>query len=246
MGVTKDNLIVVTTALELSHLKAMMKVFGYLRTRPKGRILIDNKDPEIIQKATFSENQNWIEFYPDAQEDIPPDMPEARGNEAKLICFADSDHARNKVTRRSVTGILLMINSTPITWVSKRQTTVEMSTYGSEMVAARIAVDLIMTMRYKLRMLGIKLEKTSTLLGDNMAVVLNTTIPSSVLKKKHLACAYHRVREMVACGAIRYGHIATELNLADLFTKPLNGPLFFGLLAHILFRKPMSSKDTPI
>ena len=67
----------------------------------------------------------------------------------------------------------------------------ETSTYGAELVAAKMAVDLIIEIRYKLRMLGVVLEETSVLLGDNMSVILNTTIPSSSLKKKNLACASH-------------------------------------------------------
>ena len=85
----------------------------------------------------------------------------------------------------------MLVNNTPIQWVSRRLPTVETSTYGSELVAARIAVDMIREMRYKLRMLGIPVEGSSLLLGDNMSVVVNTTIPSSPIKKKHLACAYH-------------------------------------------------------
>jgi hypothetical protein len=63
----------------------------------------------------------------------------------------------------------------------ERQKTVETSTYGSELVAARI-VDLIIEMRYKLRLLGVRLEANRDA-GDNMSVVLNTTIPSSSLKE---------------------------------------------------------------
>ena len=62
---------------------------------------------------------------------------------------------------------------------------VKSSTYGSEMVASRIAVELIISTRYFLSMLGINLIPSSWLVGDNMAVVLNTTLPSSALKKKH-------------------------------------------------------------
>ena len=95
-------------------------------------------------------------------------------------------------------------------WISKRQKTVESSTYGSELVAARIAIDLIIEMRYKFRMLGIHLEKQTVMVGDNMSVVLNTTISSS-LKKKHLACSYHHVREAIARKFVVFGHTSTQL-----------------------------------
>jgi hypothetical protein len=87
-----------------------------------------------------------------------------------------------------------MLNNTPIRWVSKRQKTVEISTYGSELVASRVATEPILEVRYILRSLGLALDGQALMLGDNMSVVLNTTFPSSLLKKKHNAIAYHRVR----------------------------------------------------
>ena len=70
-------------------------------------------------------------------------MPEPNGELATLTCYVDADHARDKVTCRSVTGIVLLLNNTPIYWVSKRQKTVETSTFGSEFVTLRIATELI-------------------------------------------------------------------------------------------------------
>ena len=102
------------------------------------------------------------------------------------------------MTRRSVTGIPLFVNNTPIKWYSKRQNTVEGSTYGAELVALKIAIDIAVEFRYKLRILVIPLAGSSQALCDNKGVVLNTTLPSSTLKKKHNAIAYHRVREAVA------------------------------------------------
>ena len=173
------------------HMKALHRVFGYLAKFPSGKIIIDTSKPPIREEMMITKGQNWIEFYPDAIEELPPKMPSPKGISTTITCFVDSDHARDQVTRRSVTGILLLLDNTPLVWVCKRQRTVETSTYGAELVAAKMAVDLIIKIRYKLRMLGVVLEETSVLLGDNMSVILNTTIPSSSLKKKNLACAYH-------------------------------------------------------
>jgi hypothetical protein len=74
-----------------------------------------------------------------------------------------------------------MLSNTPIRWVSKRQKTVETSTYGSELVAARIATELIVEICFMLKSLGVELEGPLLMLGDNMSVVLNTTVPSSFL-----------------------------------------------------------------
>ena len=230
-------------APRVGHMTALHRVFGYLARYPDSMIPMDVADAPIRKEAVITKGQNWIEFYPDAGEDIPPDMLTPMGEEARLTVYVDADHARDQVTRRSVTGIMLLVNNTPLVWISKRQKTVESSTYGSELVAARVAIDLIIEMRYKLRMLGVKMEKETLLVGDNMSVVLNTTIPSSSLKKKHLACSYHRVREAIAGGFVHYGHIPSTSNLADIGTKPLSTLVFHRLIDPYLFRYPQHLKD---
>ena len=156
----------------------------------------------------------------------------------RLTVWVDADHARDKVTCRSVTGIIIMMNNTVIKTYSKRQATVESSTYGSELVAARIATDLAMEIRYMLKMMGVRIDGSTLMLGDNKSVVLNTTVPSSVLKKKHCAIAYHRTREAIAARSIRFCHIESGVNIADLMTKPLPNALFHHLVKPILFRNP--------
>ena len=153
-------------------------------------------------------------------------MPTPKGKKAYITCYADSDHAGDLVTRRSTTGILLFVNNTPIKWYTKRQNTIETSTYGAELVALRIATELAMEFRYKLRMMGIPIDDSSVLLCDNKSTVLNVTLPSSTLKKKHNAIAYHRVRECVAAKIIRVGHISGVDNLADILTKAVDGATF--------------------
>ena len=75
------------------------------------------------------------------------------------------------------------------------------------------------------------------MLGDNMSVVLNTTIPSSQLKKKHNAIAYHRVREAIAAKFIKFSHIRSTHNVADCLTKPLTAEQYRQLTMPILFQK---------
>ena len=86
---------------------------------------------------------DWHDFYRGAKEPIPKDMPEACGNVVSTHCFVDADHAGNRITRRSQTGILLFVNRAPVVWYSKRQNTVETSTFGSDFFAMRISVALV-------------------------------------------------------------------------------------------------------
>ena len=172
-------------------------------------------------------------------------MQGPKGKTARTTCYVDADHAHDKVTRRSVTGALYLVNMMPVKWISKRQKTVETSTYGSEMVAGRMAVEGIMEIRYKLRMLGVPLEGHTMMLGDNMSVVLNTTVPSSQLKKKHNACAYHRIREAIAAKICVFAHIESTENIADVLTKPIPNEQFLYLVKKHLFRLPPSRTEGP-
>ena len=139
------------------------------------------------------------------------------------------------MSRRSHTGVLIYINRAPIIWFSKRQNTVESSTFGSEFVAMKQAVELVEGLRYKLRMMGVEVDGPTNLFCDNEAVVLNTTRPESTLKKKHNAIAYHRAREAQAAGIVRIAKEDGETNLADLFTKLLPGPRLRELVGKVLW-----------
>jgi hypothetical protein len=94
-------------------------------------------------------------FYEVTEEELPPHMPEPLGYPVNIYTFVDANHAGNLVTQQSHTGILLFVQNSPILWLSCQQNTVETSTFGSEFVALQTARDLIISMRYKLRMFGI-------------------------------------------------------------------------------------------
>jgi hypothetical protein len=71
----------------------------------------------------------------------------------RMTVYVDADHTYDLVTRRSITGILVMLNNTTIRWISKLQKTVETSTHRSELVASRIASELILEIRFMTRSL---------------------------------------------------------------------------------------------
>ena len=87
-------------------------------------------------------------------------------------------------------------------------------------------------------MMGVKVDDPSLMLGDNNGMVLNTTIASSVLKKKHCAVAYHKVREAYCGGLVLIAHVRSEDNRSDCLTKAM-GPLkHLGCVQVIMFSKP--------
>ena len=64
--------------------------------------------------------------------------------------------------------------------------------------------------------------------------MINCTEPASRLKKKHLGCSYHRIRELVAAGVIELMHVGTKENLSDMLTRALSGPQLRSAASRIL------------
>jgi hypothetical protein len=168
-------------------------------------------------------HSNWMKFYPDAGEKNPKDLPPEKGPRVSMTVYVYSDHARDQFTNFFFKGILVMLNNTPIRWISKGQKTVKTSTYGSELVVLSITPELILWVIYMLHSLLPILQvfwRRNIILGENMSVVLNTTVSLSVLKKKHNALTYHRVREAIAARIMRFAYIKSEENVNDVLTKP--------------------------
>jgi len=204
------------------HLEAVYHIFAYLKSHLKFSIVFDPKDIQLDEQAFAAVDiKEWREFYGDVEEELPRRMPEPRGNAVDITCFVDANHAGNLVTRRSHTGVLIFVQNAPIMWFSKKQNTVESSSFGSEFVALRIAKELIVALRYKLRMFGVPLRGPASVLCDNQGVVKNASVPESTLTKRHNAINYHSVREAAAAGIIRVGKEDGATNLADAFTKAL-------------------------
>jgi hypothetical protein len=201
------------------HLQAAYHIFGYLSKHYK-RSLYFCPAYSPVTGVNFVQ-ADWGDFYKEAKEEIPDDIPTPLGKPVEITCFVDADHAANKQTRRSQTGILIFINSAPISWYSKRQATVESSTFGSEFVAMRTAVEQIQALRLKLRWFGVPIDGPTNVFCDNNSVVTSTSQPEVTLSKKHNGIAYHKCREAVASKMIRVAHWPGDQNYADLLTKPL-------------------------
>jgi hypothetical protein len=113
------------------------------------------------------------------------------------------------------------LNRAQLQWFSKKQNSVETSTFGSEFAALQTAVELTKAMRYKLRMMGIPIDCPAHFRVDNMSVVHNTQSPESTLKKKSNAISYHFVREAIASRILRVAYEESSSNKADILIFPL-------------------------
>ena len=204
------------------HLDQVFHMFAFLKAKHNGCMVFDPTDPDI--DASQFVREDWsAAAYGECREEVPTNMPEPRGVAFTIRAFVDSDHAGDVTTRRSRTGFIIFLNSAPIYWSSKKQTSVETSSFGSEFLAMKACCEYIRGLRYKLRMMGIPVEGPSYIFGDNQSVLSNTSKPHSTLKKKSSSIAFHFVREGTAKDEWRTTYINTHFNIADLLTKSLPG-----------------------
>ena len=202
------------------HLKQLYHMFAYLKKNHNSELVFDPSDPEI--DASSFERQDWVSTeFGNLTEILPDNAPAPRGQGFRMKAYVDADHAGDVITRRSRTGFLVYLNMAPIHWISKKQNSVETSSFGSEFMAMKHCTEYIRGLRYKLRMMGIPCTEPTFIYGDNQSVLCNTTLPQSTLKKKSNSIAYHFVREGSARDEWRTSYVNTHDNPADLMTKPL-------------------------
>ena len=204
------------------HLQQVYHIFAYLKKHHNAEMVFDPTRPEIDMSLFERKDWSTSEMDMETKEELPPNMPEPRGIGFVMRAYVDADHAADSMTRKSRTGFLVFLNNAPIYWMSKKQTSVETSSFGSEFIAMKLCTEYVRGLRYKLRMLGISCEEPTYVYGDNKSVLCNTTIPESTLKKKSHSIAYHFVREGVARDEWRTAYVNTHLNPSDMLTKSIS------------------------
>ena len=147
----------------------------------------------------------------------------------------DANLHQDLATGNAVTAVLHFLNQTPIDAYTKRQSTVETATYGSEFVTASTAVDQIIDIRTTLRYIGVPIRDKSYMFGYNRSVDTSSTIPNSTISKRHHLASYHRVREAIAAKYISFHWKDGKSNPADILSKHWEFATVWPMLKSILF-----------
>ena len=164
-----------------------------------------------------------------------PHAPEPLSNLVVMSVFVDASHAGDLTTRQSHTGILICLNKGLVYAYSKKQNTVETSTFRLELVALRVAMERVKALRIKLRLMGIPIKGSTNIFYDNKSVFKLTNNMELQLNKKHQAICWHAIQEACAGGWLRVGKEPMEMNTADLLTRALNCEKRYLLLRNIYY-----------
>ena len=105
--------------------------------------MVDSRDPILRggEEALGKDSKQELgALYPDATEELYANLPTPLMEEISITVFVDSDHGHDKVTRRSITGLIAFLGRTPAFYLSKRQGAIETSTYGAKICAMKTGV----------------------------------------------------------------------------------------------------------
>ena len=150
--------------------------------------------------------------------------------DATLEGFSDSDWA----VKHSTSGYTFHLGSASISWSSKKQTTVALSSCEAEIMAGSEAAKEAIYLSSFLRELGMNLSQPPPLKLDNKSAIDLAYNPEHHSKTKHIERRHYFIRECVENGKLRVPFVPTKENCADFFTKPLMGKAFFDLRDRVM------------
>jgi hypothetical protein len=168
-------------------------------------------------------------------------VADSRGHGTEMqvdVCaYADADWANSKSDRKSITGWVAKINGDPISWQSKKQQVVGLSTCESELYAQAAAVQEVLWILGLCRELGLHVRTGSAVHCDNQSTI---AVCKNGIKNgertKHVDIKYHFITETMDRGEIKMLWVQSSEQEADIFTKALAAPVFLHLRAKLMTR----------
>ncbi|KAJ1704622.1 hypothetical protein LUZ63_004403 [Rhynchospora breviuscula] len=140
--------------------------------------------------------------------------------ELDLVGYTDADFAGDRMDRKSTSGTCQFLGGSLVSWSSRKQTSVALSTAEAEYVAAGSCCTQLLWMMQTLRDYELEFQKVP-ILCDNTSAILISKNPVLHSRTKHIEIRHHFIRDHVEKGDVELVHVDTKEQIADIFTKPL-------------------------
>jgi hypothetical protein len=149
-----------------------------------------------------------------------------RGKQAELIAYSDSDYGGDVDDRKSTSGYVFMLGFGAVSWSSRKQPIVTLSTTEAEFIAAAYCVCQGIWLKRILECIGLKQSKCLTVFCDNSSTIKLSKNPVLHGRSKHIDIRFHFLRNLSCDGDIELVHCASQEQLADIMTKALKLDVF--------------------
>jgi len=154
-------------------------------------------------------------------------------SDTTLVGYSDANWGNDLDTRKSTTGYLFLFSGGAISWSSKRQSTVALSTTEAEYMAITHATKEAVWLRTLLKELGYEQTGATTIYEDNQSCISLAKNPVHHARTKHIDIQHHFIREKVESKEIDVVYMPTDDMVADALTKPLPRPKFSKLVGEM-------------
>ena len=160
--------------------------------------------------------------------------------------YTDADWGREISDRKSTSGYIFRLGSSPITWMSKKQSTIALSSTEAEYIALTTGAKEALHLRHLLMQLGYQPSSATFLHEDNQSCIQLANNPVQHARTKHLDIQMQFLREQIGRKSITIKYIPTQDNIADILTKPLPRPAFEKLrpMLGVITCHPITSQST--
>ena len=147
----------------------------------------------------------------------------------KLIGYVDADWAGDRSDRKSTSGYLFKLGEGVISWISKKQISVALSSTEAEYIAASLASQELVWLRQLLSDLHIPCIESTTLYEDNQGCIKIASNEKINARTKHIDVRHHHLRDLQFRGIINLEYCPSDQMLADIMTKPLTRDKLYNL-----------------